>query len=68
MHDLLHLLLVKEKVSLEELFQNAKNKLEIIAIFLAILELIKLKEVIAIQEELFGPILIIRAQNVPTYL
>jgi len=68
MHDLLHLLLVKEKISLEELFSSAKNKLEIIAIFLAILELIKLKEVVAIQKELFGSILIVRAQNVPTYL
>jgi len=67
-HDLLHLLLVKEKVSLDELFSSAKNKLEIVVIFLAILELIKLKELVAVQEELFGPILITRRENVFTSL
>ena len=63
-HDLLHLLLVKEKVSLEELFSSAKSKLEIVVTFLAILELIKLKEIVAIQEELFGSILIARRDSV----
>ncbi len=63
-HDLLHLLLVKEKVSLEELFSSAKSKLEIVVTFLAILELIKLKEIAAIQEELFGSILIARRDSV----
>lgn len=67
-HDLLHLLLVKQKVSLKELFQNVKNKLEIVVIFLAILELIKLREVFAIQEELFGPILITRKENLVSSL
>jgi segregation and condensation protein A len=67
-HDLLHLLLVKEKVSLDELFSAAKNKLEIVVTFLAILELIKLKEIAAVQEELFGPILITRRENVFTSL
>jgi segregation and condensation protein A len=67
MHDLLHLLLTKDKISLNELFSSAKSKLEIIAIFLAILELIRLKEIIAIQEDLFAPILIIRNQNITTY-
>jgi len=63
-HDLLHLLLVRAKVSLEELFGQAKNKLEIVVTFLALLELIKLKELIAVQERLFGPILIIRHETV----
>ena len=63
-HDLLHLLLVKEKVSLEELFSSAKSKLEIVVTFLAILELIKLKEIAAIQEELFGSILIARRDSI----
>lgn len=61
-HDLLHLILEKGKVSLEELFSAAKNKLEIVVTFLAILELIKLKEIAAVQEEIFGPILITRSQ------
>lgn len=52
-HDLLHLLLVRETIGLEELFSSAKNKLEIVIIFLAILELIKLKEIIAVQQDLF---------------
>jgi segregation and condensation protein A len=64
MHDLLHILLIKEKVFLEELFSSAKSKLEVIAIFLAILELIKLREIIAIQEEIFSPILIARRENI----
>ena len=63
-HDLLHLLLVKEKISLEELFSSAKSKLEIVVTFLAILELIKLREIAAIQEELFGSILINRRDSI----
>jgi len=65
-HDLLHLLLEKDKVSLEELFSTAKNKLEIVVTFLAILELIKLEEIAAIQEELFGSISIARKNNIFT--
>ena len=63
MHDLLHLLLVKEKMSLEELFNVSKNKLEIVVTFLAILELIKLRELVAVQDELFGAIMIMRKEN-----
>ncbi|MCM8826712.1 MAG: segregation/condensation protein A [Candidatus Omnitrophica bacterium] len=59
-HDILHMLILKEKVLLDELFSYAKNKLEIIVIFLAILELIRLKEIVAIQKELFSPIIIVR--------
>lgn len=67
-HDLLHLLLVKSKISLTDLFSEAKSKIETVVTFLAILELIKLREIIAIQEELFGPILIVRRENVYTSL
>jgi len=67
-HDLLHLLLVKEKVSLEHLFSQAKNKLEIVVIFLAILELIKLREIVAVQEELFSSISVARKDIVFTQL
>lgn len=65
-HDLLHLLLVKERIALGEIFTSAKNKLEIIVTFLAILELIRLKEIIAVQETLFGPVSIIRRETVYT--
>ncbi|MCK9615510.1 MAG: segregation/condensation protein A [Candidatus Omnitrophica bacterium] len=65
-HDLLHLFLVKETVSLDELFSSAKSKLEVVVIFLAILELIRLCEIVAIQKVLFGQISIARRQNVLT--
>jgi len=65
-HDLLHLFLVKETVSLEELFSSAKSKLEVVVIFLAILELIRLREIVAVQKVLFGQISIARRQNILT--
>ena len=46
-----------------ELFTQAKNKLEIIVTFLAILELTRMKEIISVQKEVFGEIEIIRNQN-----
>lgn len=67
-HDLLHLLTIKEKISLNELFSSAKNKLEIVVTFLSILELIKLKEIVAIQEDLFSSILITRRERIYTSL
>ncbi|MCM8788041.1 MAG: segregation/condensation protein A [Candidatus Omnitrophica bacterium] len=63
-HDILHLLLIKDKITLDELFSQAKSKLEIVVIFLAILELIKIREIICVQEKLFAPILILRRENV----
>jgi segregation and condensation protein A len=62
-HTILHLLLVRNSVTLTELFGQAKNKMEIIVTFLAILELIRIKEIIAQQKELFGEIEIVRNQN-----
>ena len=62
-HDLLHLLLVQPSIRLQDLFVKAKNKLEIIVIFLAILELIRMKEAIALQGEMFQDIEITRNKN-----
>ncbi|MFH1577472.1 MAG: segregation/condensation protein A [Candidatus Omnitrophota bacterium] len=59
-HDILHLLLEKEVVVLFNLFDQSKNKLETIAIFLAVLELIRLKEIVILQKELFSGIEIVR--------
>lgn len=59
-HEILHLLVVETSVYLSRLFQKAKNKVEIIAVFLALLELIRTKEVVARQKTLFGEIQIIR--------
>jgi len=57
-HDLLHLLVKKRKLGLSELFDVAKNKYEIIVTFLAVLELIRQKEIVAAQKGLFGDIFI----------
>ena len=59
-HDILHILVQKPTLSISDLFNSAKSKLEIIATFLAILELIRLKEIVIVQKEIFGEIRIIR--------
>ena len=62
-HEILHLMLVQTNVYISRLFARAKNKIEIIVIFLALLELIRLKEIIARQKGLFGEIEISRNKN-----
>jgi segregation and condensation protein A len=62
-HDLLHLFLVNPRVLLSDLFQKARNKMEIIVILLAILELIRLKEIVVWQKGLFGEIVIARNEE-----
>ncbi len=59
-HDLLHMLLIKPEVSIVDLFKRSRNKLEVVAYFLAILELIRLKEIVVVQRQVFGEIKIIR--------
>jgi segregation and condensation protein A len=67
-HEILHLLLVKSEVKLSELFARAKNKLDIIVTFLAVLELIRMKEIIARQNALFEEIDILRnKENIIPY-
>lgn len=67
-HQILHLLLLRSSISLSELFQQAKNKMEIVVTFLAILELIRLKEIIARQKALFEEIEITRnKENIIPY-
>ncbi|MDD5155813.1 MAG: segregation/condensation protein A, partial [Candidatus Omnitrophica bacterium] len=62
-HYILHLLLVKPALSISELFSTAKNKIEIVVNFLAILELIRMKEIVAFQKEQFQEIEISRNKN-----
>ncbi len=62
-HDILHLLINKEVLILSQLFSLAKNKLETVATFLAVLELIHLREIVVRQKGLFGDIEIIRNLN-----
>jgi segregation and condensation protein A len=67
-HEILHLLLIAPCVLLSELFSKAKNKIEIVVIFLSILELIRMKEIICRQKELFHEIEIIRnKENIIPY-
>ena len=67
-HQILHLLLDLPCMRLSELFSQAKNKMEIIVTFLSILELIRLKEIIARQKGLFGEIEITRnKENILPY-
>ena len=67
-HTILHLLLERPSLSISKLFSEAKNKIAIVVIFLAILELIRLKEIIAWQKDLFAEIEISRnKENIIPY-
>jgi segregation and condensation protein A len=59
-HDILHMLVDKPALSFMALLRSAKNKMEIITIFLATLELIRLKEIVIRQTAVFEDIEIIR--------
>jgi segregation and condensation protein A len=59
-HDVLHMLVDKKQILFTDLFRAAKTKFEIITTFLALLELIKIREVIIIQAVPFGEIEIMR--------
>lgn len=59
-HEILHMLVNKSTVYFTELFKNVNNRDEVVAIFLALLELVKVKEVIVEQEVTFGAIKLIR--------
>lgn len=60
MHDILHMMVEKPSIYFFDLFKKAKNKREMIIIFLALLELIKMKTVIVSQPQDFGDIEILR--------
>ena len=62
-HELLHLLLKRKSLTFEELFASSRTRLAVIATFLALLELVRLKEVAACQETLFGSITIVRRED-----
>lgn len=59
-HELFHRLVKTPVLYFRELFEAAKNKMEVITVFLALLELIRLKEVVASQSDRFGEIEISR--------
>ncbi len=59
-HYLLHTLLEKPNLSLMEIFRTCDGKVEMICTFIAVLELIRLKEIIMVQRRAFEDIEIIR--------
>lgn len=59
-HELLHLLLEAPQIVLSELFGKARDKMEIIVLFMAMLELIRLREVMVMQKRAFDEIFIVR--------
>jgi len=59
-HEIFHILVKKPVIYFLDLFDKVKNKIDIIATFLALLELIRMKEVLVRQDKVFGDIKIIR--------
>jgi chromatin segregation and condensation protein Rec8/ScpA/Scc1 (kleisin family) len=60
--------LLQTEIKLSELFQKSKSKIEIVVIFLAILELAKMKEIIVKQNVEFEDIMISRnKENIIPY-
>lgn len=67
-HEILHRLLVEPEVKLSALFSAVKSKMEIVVVFLAVLELAKMKEIIARQDAAFEEIIISRnKENIIPY-
>ncbi|MBI4354564.1 MAG: segregation/condensation protein A [Candidatus Omnitrophica bacterium] len=56
------LLTVKRQLSFEEVFSTEKSRLELVVMFLAILELVRRRVCMAVQERHFGEILIVRRE------
>lgn len=63
---LLRALSERARMRFTDLFADAASRSEIVATFLALLELIRLKRLIAVQEQPFGEILICRVDPPPT--
>ncbi|MFA5059839.1 MAG: segregation/condensation protein A [Candidatus Omnitrophota bacterium] len=59
-HDILHMLLDTSRILLVDLFKMSKSRLEIIVTFIAVLELIRLKEILVLQKRVFGDIEVVR--------
>ena len=59
-HTILHLLVERSRIFLNELFENAADKMEVIVTFMAVLELCRVKEVVVVQKRLFSEIELVR--------
>jgi len=62
-HEILHQLLDSSQLFISKLFEKAKTKVEMIVTFLAVLELIRLKEIKIIQKRVFDEIEIQRNKD-----
>ena len=64
-HMILHLLVERPQFRLDELFERARDKMEVIVTFMAVLELCRLKELVVVQKRTFADIEIVRnAENI----
>lgn len=63
--EVLKLLDVKSSMSFEELFVGSRRRIDLIITFLALLELIRMKQIVAVQPDIFGTLLIYRADAAP---
>ena len=61
----LSLLQVQSSMSFEELFATSVRRIDLILTFLALLELIRMKQIVAVQGDVFGAIRIYRADAAP---
>lgn len=59
-HAILHILVEQESLNLGEFFSKSETKMEVVVTFMAILELVRLKEIVCVQRRLFDEILIQR--------
>jgi len=57
------LLAVRRKVQFQELFSSGKTRLELVVTFLALLELVRQRHCLAVQERAFGEIVIVRRDS-----
>lgn len=59
--DLMERMRTQERLSLTDLFKGMRSRHEIVCTFLAVLELMRLKHLRAMQEQAYGPIELVRA-------
>ena len=59
-HDIIHMLVEKPVIYFSELFKGVRNRAEIVSIFLAVLELVKIREIVVKQSSPFEEIEVIR--------
>ena len=65
MLDLMHAIRKKKRIRFEEVFSEAPTREEVVTLFLAVLELLKLGQMHAEQDETYGSIVLIRGKAKP---